>query len=467
MKPYTLPRRHFLRGVGGALVALPILPSLQPAYANTKAPRRLMIMFQPCGIDVKTFWPKTPPGALSDASLEATGLAPLQGMTAKLLVMRGMHGAPKGHGRDIKINDHGLGTNTRLTAAGVSNGLADAISVDQAIARQINPERRPALVSAVARGGQRDSLFISFNGSRQPAPVANNPFKVYQDFMGLAGADPALIERITKRRQSVLDLVRGQFERLQASSRLGKQDKDKLDLHFTGIRDVETKVAESCKLEAEVEASLKAVNPTLLGAASTFEDYSKLHMDVLTLAIACGHTNVATLMFGAGAHTSTFSWLGHKHDHHLISHRVVSFTSGAALVGAEAMLHAIDLWHAKRFRYLADRLDSYADVDGTILDNSALLWVNELSDGKSHHYRDLPFVMAGSAGGYFKQGQFVNLSKLADPLSLHIKMLEENAPANKLLTMLCNAMGMKADNGGPVTMFGRYGLEGEYPELRA
>jgi len=448
-------------------VALPLLESLQPAHANVKAPRRLMIMFQPCGVDVSRFWPKGGPGALSDSALEGTALSPLAGMTKKLLVLRGVHSSPRGHGLDIKLNDHALGTNARLTAAAITNGLAEGISVDQFIAKQINPQSRPALVAAVARSGQRDSQFVSFMGARQPAPMHDSPWKMYQDFMGLSAADPAVLERVTKRRQSVMDLVRGQFAQLSTSPRLGQKDREKLDLHFSGIRDVENQVASSCKLRAELEAEVKAVNPTLLGAGSTFVQYGKLHMDVLSLALACGHTNVATLMWGAGAHSSTFGWLGQTNDHHLISHRVVSFTSSTELNGAEDMLHSIDLWHAKQFRYLMDRLNSYTDLEGTVLDNSALVWLNELSDGKSHHYRDLPFVIAGSAGGYLQQGQFMNLSKLADPLSLGLRGLTEVAPHNKLLTTLCNAMGAKTPAGGPVTNFGSYGLAGEFDEIKA
>ena len=107
------------------------------------------------------------------------------------------------------------------------------------------------------------------------------------------------------------------------------------------------------------------------------------------------------------------------------------------------------------------------DLQGSVLDNRALVWLNELSDGQSHHYRDLPFVIAGSAGGYLKQGQFMNLSKLADPLSLGLKGRTEVAPHNKLLTTLCNAMGAKAATGGPVTKFGTYGEAGEFEEIKA
>lgn len=467
MKSPLLARRHFLRGLGGATVALPLLESLQPARAAVKTPRRLMFMFQPCGVDVSRFWPKTQPGVLTDASLEGTALAPLKGVTGKLLVLRGIHGSPRGHNLDVRINDHALGSNTRLTASGISGDLAEGISVDQFIAKQINPQGRPALVSTLSRKGQRDSQFVSFTGPRQPAPLADNPWKLYQDFMGLSAGDPAAAERIAKRRASVLDLVRGQFDRLNASAKLSRRDRENLDLHFSGIRDVETKLASSCNLSAELETQVKGVNPSLLGASSTFEAYGRLHMEVMALAIACGHTNVATVMWGAGAHSTTFSWLGQTHDHHLISHRVVSFTSSTPLSGAEDMLHAIDLWHAKQFRYLVDRFEAYADINGSVLDNSALVWVNELSDGKSHHYRDLPFVIAGSAGGYLKQGQFMNLSKLADPLSLGLKNLQEVAPHNKLLTTLCNAMGATSPNGGPIANFGSFGEPGEYDQIKA
>ena len=95
------------------------------------------MFFQACGVDVRRFWPKTL-GRIEAGGLDGSALAPLSDVRGKLLVMRGLHGSPRGHGRDVPVNGHSLGTNSRLTAAGVAGGLADGISVDQVIATHAN-----------------------------------------------------------------------------------------------------------------------------------------------------------------------------------------------------------------------------------------------------------------------------------------------------------------------------------------
>ncbi|MDX2018805.1 MAG: DUF1552 domain-containing protein [Deltaproteobacteria bacterium] len=463
MKPAS--RRLFLRGAGGVALAVPWLESLSSARAATAAQKRFVVMFQSCGIDVTSFWPKGQPGRLSKDMLLGTGLAPLAGIEDKLLVLRGLHGAPRGHGKDVNVNDHQLGTCTRLTASSVSGGLADGISLDQAIAAQINPGKRPGLAAIVGKRGQGDSMYLSFTAPRKPTPTEPNPAKIYKDFAGLSAADPAVLARITKRRESILDVVRAQFTSLQASSRLSKSDRDKLDLHFTSLREVEGQLNATCALDASTSAQLDGIDATKLAADDWFERLSRLHLDVMSLAIACGHTHVATMMFGPGAHTNTFGWLGHKQEHHLLSHRLVSF-GGPVLASASTLLAQIDAWHAQQFRYLVDRLNAYIDVDGTILDNSVVLWLNELSEGKEHHYRDLPFVIAGSGGGSLKQGAYMKLSQNPDPLALGNKTLVEDAPSNKLLTTLANVMGLRTPGGAPINQFGKFGPPGEYSEIK-
>lgn len=112
------------------------------------------------------------------------------------------------------------------------------------------------------------------------------------------------------------------------------------------------------------------------------------------------------------------------------------------------MLHAIDLWHAKQFRYLMDNLSRYKDLQGSVLDNSALVWLNELSDGKSHHYRDLPFVIAGSAGGYLKQGQFMNLSKVGRPAVAGPQGPHGSSAAQQAVDHPVQRHGCQGGNGG-------------------
>jgi len=475
---FGLSRRHFLRGAGCVAVALPWLESFAAPSARAQAaaaPKRFVAFFQGCGVDISRFWPKTL-GPLGPSSLTGTALEPLAPYAAKLLIPRGLQCSPRGFDFDKAqngANDHNLGTAARLTAAkldAVNNQhYAQGISVDQEMAKSINPGGKPALTLAVGREftGTADG-YISYLGPGQPAPRQQNPWSVYQDFMSTGGDSAPMVDLVLKRRQSVLDVVKADIDSLKSNSRLSQADKDKLDLHFTTIRDLEGGMVSSgavaCTLPAATLAELKAINGDELRNDGQFQTIGKLQMDVLALALACGATNVATLMWGSGEGGPVFSWLGHKNEHHLISHRVVDYGSPTALSGAIDMLHDIDVWYAGQFKYLLDKLSAYQEQDGTLLDHSAVVWCNELSNGSVHHFQDLPFVIAGSAGGALKQGEYIKMT--ANPLATGPDAVTpgDDAPHNKLLTTLLNAVGATKD-GQPYENFGQYGGAGQYEQL--
>lgn len=477
----SISRRHFLRGAGSVVVALPWLEGLAsgPVQAQEAAmPRRFVAFFQGCGVDVSRFWPKTL-GAIDASSLSGTALEPLAAHADKLLIPRGLQCSPRGFNFDNAqngANDHNLGTAARLTAAGcdgVNNQhYAQGISVDQEMAKSINPAGKPALTLAVGREatGSADG-YISYLAPGQPAPRQQNPWLVYRDFMsdGAPGTD-AMADLVLRRRQSVLDAVKQDFDKLKANPRLSKSDRDKLDLHFSSIRDLENDMAGAggiaCALSPAQQTELQAIDNGSVREDSHFRDIGKLQMDVLALALACGASNVATLMWGSGEGGPVFSWLGHKNEHHLISHRVVDYGSTQALDGATDLLHQIDQWYAGQLAYLLDKLSSYKEPGGSVLDNSAVLWCNELSNGSVHHFQDLPFVIAGGCGGKLKQGQYVKLT--GNPLASGPDDVTpgDDAPHNKLLTTLLNAVGATQD-GKPYENFGQFGKPGQYEQLLA
>jgi hypothetical protein len=150
----------------------------------------------------------------------------------------------------------------------------------------------------------------------------------------------------------------------------------------------------------------------------------------------------------------------HEYNHHKLSHGKVrddcfgDDTSNGCedVAGWEDMIHDIDKWHASKLARLLDKLDGYVEEDGsTVLDNSVILYTNELSDGKGHSFIDLPYILAGSAGGYFKQNEYLLLGEGSD-------WDDQAAPHNKLLNTLVNAMGIESDwfgveqGGGGETM---------------
>jgi hypothetical protein len=478
--PTALSRRRFLRGAGTVAVALPWLESFATGSARAQAaatPKRFVAFFQGCGVDISRFWPKKI-GALSAESLTGTGLEPLASYAGKLLIPRGIQCSPRGFDFDDAqngANDHNLGTAARLTAAkldGVENQhYAQGISVDQEMAKSINPDGKAALTLAVGRerSGNADG-YISYLGPGEPAPRQQNPWLVYQDFMSSGGDGTPMVDLVLKRRQSVLDAVKADFDSLKSNKRLSQADKAKLDLHFSTIRDVEGGMVSSgaiaCALPAEAVTELKGINNAKVKNDDQFRNIGRLQMDVLALALACGSTHVATLMWGSGEGGPVFSWLGHDNEHHLISHRVVDYGSDTPLSGAIDQLHDIDKWYAGELKYLLDKLSAYTEADGSLLDNSAVLWCNELSNGAVHHFQDLPFVIAGSAAGALKQGQYVKVTK-NDLASGADKVTPgDDAPHNKLLTTLLNAVGATKD-GKAYDNFGQFGDPGQYDQLLA
>jgi hypothetical protein len=146
------------------------------------------------------------------------------------------------------------------------------------------------------------------------------------------------------------------------------------------------------------------------------------------------------------------------------------------------MVHTIDKFYAQLFAYLVGRLDGFMEGSGTLLDNSATVWFQEMSDGNSHNLNNAPILQAGSCGGYFKTGQAINVEggvtdmsagnsdkDCANGQSTNLDNLGTpptvaNMPVNKYFCNLMNAIGVKAGADGfpviggpaPVTKFGKY-----------
>jgi hypothetical protein len=306
-------------------------------------------------------------------------------------------------------------------------------------------------------------------GAEQPVQGENNPWIAFQDFMG-SGMPTTGAQQAYERRVSVLDMVKGDMDTLKAK-RLSKADSDKLDLHYTAIRELEMAMQgtglPACVLPDATRTELQGLNASTVGNDSNYKQVGRLQMDVLAIALACDHTRVATLQWNNGSGGPTFKWDGmnHPYHHHAISHNSTTDAgSNTGIGGADYMqlLFEVDTWYMTQYKYLLDKLNSYNEAGGkTVLDNSAVLYANELSDGLQHNFMDMPFIIAGSAGGYLKQGQYIKVTRQADTRQ------DSDAPHNKLLTTLINAVGVRNADQSPIANFGAFGQPGEFTELKA
>jgi hypothetical protein len=494
MIPFKKPhmrRRTFLSGLGGVAVGLPFLESFAPhrVHAQSTTIKRFAVFFCCNGVRMDQWFPTGGFGALQAEALQGTTNEVLMPFASKLIFPRGVHMSPRGWDQDGgEADDHGKGMAHKLTAQFAdADWLALGPSLDQVIARSINlgedGARKPPLTLQVGRPGfYRGFDYISYTGPSQAVAGINNPWNAYAEFMNLGGsvAEPSdAMDRVSLRRQSVLDLVQEQFKSLQGMQ-LSQADKDKLDAHFTAIRSLEATMTDpnmpiaslSCSSDDLATRAQKYQGTKAADAVSEYPIVADLQVDILALALACDANRVATLQFGSGAGGPTFNWdnIQHEYNHHKLSHGKVrddcfgeSTEDGCDNVeGYENMLAQIDAWHQSKYARLLSRLESYTEADGkTVLDNSVVLYTNELSDGLDHSFMNMPYILAGSGGGALKQGQHLLLGDGSD-------WDVEKAPHNKLLNTIINVMGIESDWFGAAPEEGGETMQsGTYEELLA
>jgi hypothetical protein len=223
------------------------------------------------------------------------------------------------------------------------------------------------------------------------------------------------------RKKSILDAVQDQLRAV--SARLGTHDRARLDQHATALRDIET------RLDAQAMPSMSCADPGLPSLPSSLTDndsfpaLGRLQMDLLAVALACDLTRVASLMWSRSVSMARFTWLSPSivEPHHDLSHKPDDDTA------SQDKLTRINGWYAAQFAYLLGKLADAQETDGTrVLDNTLLLWCNELGKGNTHSRQSAPYLLAGRAGGALRTGRF--LSYQGDP------------PHNNLLVSLLQAM---------------------------
>ena len=154
---------------------------------------------------------------------------------------------------------------------------------------------------------------------------------------------------------------------------------------------------------------------------ANFPTIGQLQMDMMLLAHRCGMTNVSTFMWANADSWQYYPFAGANEEHHATSHCDDSDTANIE------NLIKINVWQAQQVNYMLDQLAASKEVDGSsMLDNTVLLWGNELGVGNTHDYKNIPWLLAGGAGGYLKSGRSLQFAGL---------------PHNNLLVSVCNAMG--------------------------
>lgn len=449
-------RRRFLKGVGGAAVALPFLESVRWANkAGAALPDKPVYSFfirqgngvQQAGYnsEPERFWPRNLGPLTTDILANQNSdraLSILAPYASQLLLVRGTRFAFPGNGCG-----HSGGLNQCLTAANLTgegkDTLATGESVDYFIAKRVNTAGMEPLTLMAGPQSAYLAHGLSYSGPGQLRGARNNPFAVYTTLMGLS-ASPEVLQQIATRRRSVNDLVRAEMQELLGNPDLSTTDRNRLDMHFQAIRDLEVGMA--CTLSDDRVNAMKAVQ-TAFEANENRVKVAELMLELAAMAFACDATRVGTLQVGEGNDQTRYYVDGVlQNTFHRISHRVDSDGSdGTPIPNADLLHHGIDRIFATLFKFFLDKLSAYPGPSGgTLLDDSVVIWTNDLSNGPPHSYSNVPQVMAGGAGGYLKTGQYIDAG---------------NVTHNKLLNTIINAVGIRNTDGTVYDSFGDAALQ--------
>jgi hypothetical protein len=393
-----ISRRTVLRGAGCAM-ALPWLESLD-AFADTTTPaafpKRFGVVFLGCGVN-EDHWSAEGSGAAMQLSKT---LQPLEPLKQKINVIDGLYvQALTGQGI------HPAQTGSLLSGAHISKGaiIHSGISVDQMIANRVGentPQSSIVLACDQPMTGYHETNFslaysshISWQTPDSPVPVEVYPSLAWDNLFDNRGS---LLNA------SLLDRVKDRAEAL--NRKVSSADKNKLDEYLTSVREVEKRVEGMRRSKDNADDAAKAKNTVAAtmdrpanGLPEDLRDHARLMCDIIAIAFQTNRTRVASLIISRDLSAMYYPFLDVKDGHHAASHNNNSD-------GYERIAR----FHVSQFAYLASKLDSMQEGDGTVLDNTCLMFLSNLWIGRKHDNFRLPLVLAGGLGGTLETGRTLN-----------------------------------------------------------
>jgi hypothetical protein len=435
MRPYIQPkhmqvlsRRRFLRGAG-VIMALPFMESL-PSFGATTAlaaatdspaparpyPQRFAAVFMGCGINPDHWWAK---GTGAEMELSKT-LAPLEPLKKKLNVLNGIFNRPA-----VGVGIHPGQTGNILTGMPLMRGavLRSGISIDQVLANRIGQETmQPSLVLGCEQpmSGYHETNFsmaysshISWQSPESPVPMEVYPSLAF---------DSLFENRGSKRMQSVIDRVKDDAASL--SRKISSEDNQKLDEYLTSVREVEKRIDVMRADQNKAQENAKGKSQPLItmqrpdnGLPEDIREHMRLMCDIVALAFQTDKTRIASLVLCRDFSGLYYPFLGVRAAHHGASHDDLSD-------GYEA----ISRYYVSNLLYLASRLDAMPEGEGTVLDNTCLLYLSSMFSGSRHDNTKLPILTLGGLGGTLATGRNLDYGVKSDDerklCSLYLSLMD-------------------------------------------
>jgi hypothetical protein len=414
-------------------MALPWLESIpvwgaEPAKDGAPGPfpKRFAALFMGNGINSQHWWAKG-----SGAEMElGKSLEPMAPLKTRMNFITGLFNK---HATGVGI--HPGQTGNILSGASLQRGavLKGDISMDQVLANQLGQETvQPSMVLGCEQPitGYHETNFsmaysshISWQSATSPVPMEVYPSLAF---------DSLFDNRGSRRTQSILDRVKDEAAHL--SRRVSAADKAKLDEYLTSVREVETRVERmrTAKTKAEERAqdrgrAIFTMTRPDNGLPEDIREHMRLMCDIIALGFQTDKTRVATLLLCRDLSGLFYPFLDVRTAHHPASHDDQS----------EAY-ERVSRYYCSQLAYLAGRLDAMPEGEGSVLDNSCVMFVNSMWSGSKHDSTKVPVLLAGGLGGTLETGRVLDYTDQGDD---HRKLCS-------LYLSIMDRMGVKLDRFG-------------------
>jgi hypothetical protein len=239
--------------------------------------------------------------------------------------------------------------------------------------------------------------------------MESNPRKVFNQLFG-QGDTTDERRHILSTTGSLLDYVKDATASLNRE--IDASDRAIVSDYLDSVREIERRVQ---KLQATQSSSLKLPDAPL-GAPDDFTELLDVQFEMMALAWQSNQTRVTTLHMANEVTMRVYSWLGLTEAFHPLSHHANDPEKIQRLL-------RVQVYHSERMAKFVNRLKSIKDGEGTLLDNSAILFGSNMSNSDLHNNDPLPSVLVGRAAGRIKGGQ-------------HLHFPQDTPHANLLVTLL-------------------------------
>ena len=433
----SLARRTFLRGLG-TTVALPFLDAMVPAFAASglpgKKPVRMAFVYVPNGI-MMDGWNPDYEGKLGELPRI---LKPLESNKNDITLIGNL---THNTGRALLdgAGDHGRCSGSYLTGIQVKKTLVDikaGVSCDQLVATEVGHATRfPSLeigLEDARQAGDCDSGYscaytnnLAWRSETQPLPPILDPRALFERLFGDGTVlSPSARLAQAAERRSILDFVMGDTRKLQSD--LGPTDRRKLDEYLSSVREIERQIEKASTDNTQIDPQMDKP----YGVPADFAEHFRLMTDMMTVAFQADMTRVLTFLVTREGSSRAYRELGIPDGHHPLTHH-----QGKPELMEK--VRRINEYHTAQFSAWLTKLKSINEGDSSLLDNCMIMYGAGLSDGNRHTHEDLPTLIAGSGGNYFKTGR-------------RIVTRRETPMCNLFLTMM-DRMGVKTENFGDGT----------------